>query len=365
LVQWREFRSGLTAPSLPAIGITLAVPLTAFVACAALITPRRMASDWHRYLVSSPDDTDVVITARALALSQRAPEGPGVFLIGGSSLLTGVASSAELGARIGERVGRELAPEVHELAGNALSILDTAALLDMLPDDLCGVIVLGVNPRACCGLTHLRTAHLKPGEAGGRLGFRTALTEEHARLTGQLLVFATGNYFWDNLGFFLPRLPTLVRGLYRGPIDVVRHRRVYTALVRGEREWQSQAAAVRREIDAGYLANVEGCLDVLAGAAAPLLASGKATVVLLENPMAPRSLSEIMGGGFWEAHVERMRALAAEHGFLYWNLNGEVELTDEDFYDYSHIRTAAARERFTDVLARHIAGALVARRSGA
>ena len=82
---------------------------------------------------------------------------------------------------------------------------------------------------------------------------------------------------------------------------------------------------------------------------------GAVAFVLLEAPVRPSALEEVYGADGFAAHTENMRAFAEEHGFLYWNLNQEAGLTDSDYYDYTHLWVAEARERYTRVLGGKVA----------
>ena len=351
---WIEFWRGLTRPSLPALLITLAFPSVSFVACVLFITPELMASDFHRYFLHYAGDTDVGVTSRVLSLRNAELEEPAVFLFGASSFQSAISSAAALSERIRDEADLADKPFVSNLTANALSILESTALMETLPPRVSGVVLFGINPRSLCGLTHLRTGHVEEGQHAGRLGLRTPLLEEHARLAGMFLPRESGIYFLDNGGFFLPRLRSLVRSVFRGPLEMDRHVWLDDALPLLEQRWATHSAEIRQELDELYRANVDQCLGTLSDVAASVRSRGEMTIVLVESPLAPRSRSEIMGDGFWEDHVARMRTFANENGFLYWDINEEVALEDDDFWDYAHIQPRDVRDRITSRLAERI-----------
>ena len=78
-------------------------------------------------------------------------------------------------------------------------------------------------------------------------------------------------------------------------------------------------------------------------------------MVLLESPICPRCIEETMGESFYREHVTNMADFARHQEVRYWNLNEAAGLTNDDFYDYVHIFSTDAQERYTRALGDQLA----------
>jgi len=82
-------------------------------------------------------------------------------------------------------------------------------------------------------------------------------------------------------------------------------------------------------------------------------------VGLLESVANPELRNRESSSGFDSSlrseYRDDIRQFAKRMHVPYWDLNREAALRPFDFVDYIHVRTAKARDRFTEALAAHAA----------
>ena len=332
---------------------TLSVVATAFVACAALLTPDFLASPRHRYLAWGPGDTQLEVTSNALAAARTSLDGTAVFILGSSGIREAITNCDELREALASR-SPHLPLRVFNCASWDQTPIEMTALIEQLPRSFDGVVVLGINP---CDIGAGPLQHHRDAAHAFdlRLGFRSDIIDEAARSAGVRVPWRTGNCFVDNYRFFLPRLPFLLRNLFLGPPEERSH--PWTVLTEqiDEAGWHSQAERVQR-LMSDYDSRFDETLVYYERMIAELERRGNVRVVLLESPIRPRSIEETIGVEVWDDHVARMQAFAARTGIRYWNLNERAKLRNEDFYDYVHVYRPEAQERFTQALSEALEG---------
>ena len=330
--------------------MTLGTVLLGIAICAFTFTETFVAGPYHRYLAWGPSDTQLEVTSRAISLRQMELEGPAVFVLGSSGIREAISNSEALQWMLRENT--EERPAVHNLSSFDQTTVEMFALADMLPDRFDGVVLLGVNP---CDLgAGPEQHHLgAKNDFDLRFGFRSPAVDAEARASGLELPIVTGNYFFDNYRFFLPRLPHLFENLAFGPPDLAHH--AWTSLdgAIDEAGWDLQAERVKRLI-ADYQSELGASLDYYRRMISDLRTRGDVEVVLLESPICPRCIEETMGEDFYREHLTNMADFARHSGAMYWNLNEEAGLSNDDFYDYVHIFSTDAQDRYTSALGRQL-----------
>lgn len=352
---WREFWRGLARPSLPGLLIALAFCAGCFLSCLAFVTPELMASDLHWFLARDAADDFHFVTAKVLALPRGELSQPGIFILGGSAEMESITSEEDLARRVRDKTGFQ--PVVRNLAAGGQTTWEAAALADRLPLRFDGVVLLTVKPvrvvttrRELDGCVH-----------APRLGFTSGAFDREASLAGTRVPTRTGNYFWDNRKFFLPRCSFLVRNLVirrplRGPIRHEMHRITADGRLPQD-EWDASVSKVRGMLES-YDERIEAFLAAHTRMVENLAARGRVSVVLMESPTNPRFVSEAYGQGLYTRYKRRLRQYAEQHGLSYWNVTEAAALKEEDFADATHLRTHQARSLYTEVLADRLSAIL-------
>ncbi len=333
----RAFIRGLTQPSAGALALTLALPLVALGLCMALITPALLASEAHRYFARDGSDGDLFLTARLAAVSRVTPRRPVVVVLGGSAVTEAITSSASLRRVVATSSGAE--PSVWNLASWGQSLEGSLSIVERLPERFEGVVLLGLTPSSMA---------LGPGVRPGMLAEARELGDPGS--LGMAFERESGNYFWANRHFFLPRMTHLARNLANGPVSPDVHPFLRRKRPMPPGVFDDVAPRLRERIETDYETNVAACLRTIEAIIAELKERGAVEVVLFESPLSPRATAEVYGEAFLDRHRSRLAAFARANDAHYWNPQREAALAQEDFYDLNHLYRWPAMRRFTRVL---------------
>lgn len=349
---WSGLGEGLRRPSWTAIGLALGCCALALVGLERWMNVDLLVSDARGYLAIDDEDTHVWASGRLYELLREPQDTPLVAVIGSSGIVEAMTEEEELEGFLRELVGDRV--RAADLSCFDQSILEAPLLMDRLPERFDGVVVVGVSPR----LIGRGWRWERP--FGDRLAVRSAAVEELARGLGLVVEEQTGDFFWDNRRFFLPRIPSLLANALRGPRHWRRH--LYRDSGRmGEDILEKQYYRVRLAME-HYLENRPAALELLGTVGRSLQERGRVRVVLLETPVRPSAIPVVYGDELYREHGECMQRFAAENGFEYWNLSQEAALGENDYYDYTHLCDEDAQRRFTKVLARRAAEILTEER---
>ena len=321
------------------------MPALAFTLFAFSITPE-LVREKEGYFASDPLDTTLFASARLERLLASEEEAPLFALVGSSGMVEAVTTEGGLHEAVS--LGSKGDVRVADLSCYGQSILDSVLLVDQLPSRFDGVVVMNISPR----LIGRGWKFEKP--FGNRMAVRSPLLEDMVRDGGVDMEELTGNYFLDNRRFFLPRLWSLLRNVVNGPLERRMHPYGDSPSPLGDVLYKQQLGRVRLAYGS-YDKNYRFDMRFVSTVGLEVTKRGAVAFVLLEAPVRPSALEEVYGADGFAAHTENMRAFAEEHGFLYWNLNQEAGLTDSDYYDYTHLWVAEARERYTRVLGGKVA----------
>lgn len=343
------FLAGLLRPSPAALTLTLIVAALWGAALVALITPEWVASPAGRRLAHGGGDRDLRVTSLALALSARESlHEPAVFLLGASDLPEALTSSDDLERRLppGTRV--------HPLYSGWQSLLDTAALVELLPKRIAGVAVVLVSPkRIAHGITYQLDFEDQPPFYRS-FGFRSEVREEIAAREGVRTSPRSASLLLENYQFYLPRLRMLIENGFGPPPRFAHHE--WTEIT-GPRLGEAHLSRMRSELRnvlEGYEDHRRDSLWML-GRILAMVEERGGRAVLLEAPMSPAGYRLVVGDELWQRYRTDITAFAEEHGVPYWDLGPELALQDADFRDDQHVITRRARLAFTSALAGRLA----------
>ena len=332
-------------PSLPALLGTLMVAASLFAACAVVITPEFLTSIDYGYLMSDERDEYARLTTIGLRLQNAGPPSAAVVLLGASAMREAISDAGDIERLIAVRSGRSV--PVYDLMAGGLDLWQTSALIGCLGRGFTGVVVLGVSPG--------RLARDRDGLAmlleNPRLGLHSAGFDEEVRLAGLAVPRRTGVYFLDHFRFFVARRWSLLR-VVKGPAEPMRHPFLNRDPATGER-WESLVERQMSRLES-YYQNREANLAVIERAVERLRRNGSVEVVLLEASRHPALVGLVYSKELWADHRRRVGQFAHDHDVHYWDLQTDSDLSEDDFADYTHLRSAEAVQRYTRILAERL-----------
>ena len=347
---WRSFIDGLLRPSMTAVCIALA--LAGLIVAGALfaLTPQRLVPiiRWHQQYDFNRINDAQFITANGIEFHDSGGAGPGIVLLGGSTMRESV-DVPYLRSRL-EGGGHQL--QIEDLTFSAQRVIDTIALIDFIPEGFRGIVVVGVNPVRIGGKTDVK--ELIHSRRIGILG--PTLIEEAGHWPVEQPA-TTGFYAWDNRRFLLALwkdivgiLPGLATGNAKR-VQTTRH--FYLDMPPPEEKW------LLRHFE--YVSNSLSNYDTVAPLNLAALARMQAylrergmRMVLVETPVNPRFLQDKLGKTFYTRHIEGMERFAKEQGIPYLQPGARLDVPIEHYHDWAHFRTASAQYAFTEKFERQL-----------
>ena len=340
-----DFWQGLTRPSGLAVGVAASI-VVAFFAVSFGMARDFVTSDSAGYLARSEYDHHLFVTREIARLGTSADTRPMVVIIGASVTLASFGPAPEIEAKIAETTGVDV--EVFLLATSRQSILEHRAIVDQVLGTRPVHVVIGLGPSRF-SRTQTEIAELIQHT---ELGFRSAIFDQEARELGLPAPSDTGIYAFDNRKFLLSRQPALLGNILRlrrnerdfdGYIDVRLDDEAFVRL--------NQNVMTRFDnFEESFPIN----LSILDRLAADIAAHPEAHLYLMEHPMNPIFVQDYLTTAFYEDYLTEMRQWTAERDIPYWSLAEEGQLEQDDYFDWAHIRTDAARVRMRAVLAQRL-----------
>jgi hypothetical protein len=335
------FVEGALRPSLPACLGTLALVATQTLILSLVVSEETVARLEPTTLMSGVTDWDAYITVKALALKHREDSNPVVVCTGDSLIMAAVDDPADVARELRSSVGPV---DFEFLATYGQSLWDTVTILDQLPKDARGAVVIGVSPvRMMDDVSRLRRLASSP-----RLALSSPAFEDEARRAGQPLPWRTGVYFLDHSRWFAAR-PSMVLGWLTEPVEPDMHYVVRLLPAWKDEDWEKPTRIASR---LSQPENMPSMFAMLERAVRRLQARENVRVAVLEMPRHPR-LAAVFRRAI-EEYQTRICDFAERMKVAHWRLDDEARLAPEDFSDPVHISNAAARRRFQRVLTRRI-----------
>jgi hypothetical protein len=345
---WTAFHHALLRPSLTSAALTVLVALTILGSASAIVTPKFFAETASPYFAPRPQENYTFTTARAIKAGLSDRNALGVAVLGASSHREGISSDQQMAYLIQQQVEWPIA--FFNLTASALSQYEMVALCDQLGQGFNGIVILG-----CSVFRMVRDPDeriewiMRP-----RVGLTSSWLDEEASILNLTRPRPTGIYFLDQAGFFGVRMPYLMRNIIRGPVKPRIHNYLNRAPINNE-EWERRVEQFRTMRNAPDLPDPAATEALWLRLRDRLRGRGRVEVVLLNAPANPRFIDLAFGQEFYHDYQDRMERFTKENDMHYWNINDEASLVESDFYDWAHISNAEAQERFTRILAHHVA----------
>lgn len=344
VIALRGFCEGLLKPSLTAVVVSLSLATTLVMTALFGITSERIVPiiRWHQQYVQAGGDVQF-ITAEGFDFLASGSTGPGIVLLGGSTVRESVDVS-HLRGLLG--VSRQ-SLEVHNLSFSAQRMIDSIALIDFIPPNFRGIVVVGINP----------------GRVGRRLDAQALIHDRRVGILGDSLINEarhwpvqpperTDLYALDNRHFLLAFWNDIVRILPRAlrgrtlPRGSERHFYLNKPLKSDallERDF-SELSALLKDYDLVARENLEALQRLHLR-----LNQRGLRMVLIEVPLNPLFV-RYWGEDTYNRHLATMQSFAARNAIPYLVNITASPLQPVDFADWGHFRTSSARLTFTEAL---------------
>lgn len=339
----RDFWKGLVSPSPLAFAITVLVLVLA--TCGMLLVFRQSVVGANPgYWAGSSDDDDVFATASAISASQAGVGVEPLFaIVGPSSLKEAIASEELLESDLSRLAGKPVA--CRNLATGGQTIVESMALADRALRGPGDVVVLGVS---AVRLAPSREQYVQLSQQP-RVGFVSPAADGLYKELDIKVPSRSGIYLLDNRHFLFARAPALAWRAIMGPLRPISHRYLDKPLPTPSELDRMNRGTLQRL--ASYDENHELNLSLLEKFAADFRRTRpNQMLILLECPYSPEQTPEIQE--FLDRYGRRIHDFVESHDLVYLNLNSRAEFRGEEFVDRAHLRTLAAMERYTRLLAR-------------
>lgn len=337
------FYQGLVEPSMASmLGIALCMALW-FVAFSTLITTQFVANLEPGFLMKRPSDDYAHLTVEALHMKASRAD-PSIVFIGASSLKHGLVDVDQLQALLREESGRMI--PVYNLTAPQLKIWEAANIISLLDDPGGHIFLVSLSAKKLA----VKKRELAKIKRRPRIGFKTEAFDQELREYGISLPFRTGNYFVDNIQFFISRYEALLN-VFTGPVEHQRYQDQGERIP--EEDWEEHMLKMQ-EFFVGYPEMHEENFAALSRMVESASQVG-GRVIFVQPPLNPRA-AKYIPPEVRDAYARDVQKFAAMEGAQYWDIDAEMDYSDEDFHDWTHIREEDMRLAYSKKLMTHIAG---------
>lgn len=336
------FLDGLLRPSMASCVGAVALAAFELVLLCLIVTPQFVAQANPGYLQYDEWDDFTYMTFQSQRIKHSQPSQLGVLFTGSSTIREAVYDDRIMEQELSDLLQN---PVHFYMTGTSWqSLWETVAIVDHLPIDFRGVVVIGVAPgRLSHGREWLERLIEHP-----QLALDSPLFWEEVRLAGLVPARQSGIYLVDHAKFYASR-HRLPWRLVTGPIGYHRHR--YTnAPPWTDAHWAEASQQWDRWLD-GFQTHGDQNFQLLSRLIDRLRGRG-VDVALLETPLHPRIVRA--GGARYENYCEAVGQFARQHHVAYWNLDNEAQLDATDFHDWVHLKKPEAQRRYQQVLAQRL-----------
>lgn len=303
------------------------------------------AAFWPRNAI----DDYAFASIEAKRIAERTGGKPSLVLVGTAAMREGLLPARDIESLLTQRLGREV--PVINLSTGGQSPLEAAGLVWEVAPKARGTLVLAVSPsRMAASGGELQNLLDHP-----RLAFSNDGIRREAQALGLRVPQSSGSYLLDNLQFYVVRAHSFAANLLTGTRP---ENDVQTYISRGHQDgeaWDKDTKTLSKRLsgyDQNFPANIAPYRRILRWVKENNLPWN---VVLLEIPLNPRAVAAATGPDFYPAHVANLRKFCAEEGCAYVNSNTRNLLSEEHFYDWSHLSSRRGKEIFTGAFLTDIA----------
>jgi hypothetical protein len=336
----REYWSSATRPSLAVLLVVLATTLGIFGAATIGLTQETMAHGAHAFLANVDSDHAAFATGRALKLGLSSSRDLRVVVVGASSTREAMDAD-DLERTVLEHAGVRV--RVDNLATGSQFLVESMALSERIPDGARGVLLIGVGSVRFSAPPESLAVYAE----APRLGIRSDQLDALYREAGIDAPPRTGVYAYDNLAYLAPRFEFLVLRLaLRRPARQIPHG--YLGLPQTKPDGRIWRAARKRLV--GYDAHREHNRDLLRNLVRHVRSRTGMKVMLVRPPVNPRFNSGLEDRTLPGRHHRFMREVAAELDAPFLSLPEIAPCTEDEFWDWCHLRSREAIRRCSEAV---------------
>lgn len=303
-------------------------------------------------LDSLSSDYSELLTKNILQLQNQTHPPPSVYIVGNSTLKEGLDFDAlksilHTGAN---------SVRVVDLLSGGQSLLDALAIVDNLPKNAQGIVVLGHSMRSSI-MTNLK---IEIAKTGANLGFRSNAVRDFLIGSGHVPSRQYGLYSLDSFGYAAPRLLKYYTHQLTSKISTNTNL-VKSKHVMSPDELEIDEAYFMNEIEPifkSYLDQLELGRDVLIKIKSLVEERERLNLMLIETPLNPSVINNQLGRDFHLNYLENFRAFSNLHELRYYNTVEKANLSARDFRDVHHLFDTNAIFRHSASVASAISDAL-------
>lgn len=267
-----------------------------------------------------------------------------VVMVGTAAMREGMLPPEEIQETLSKRFGHTV--PVLNLSTGGQSPLEAAALVREIAPVARGTLVLAASPsRMAASGGELQGLLTHP-----RLAFWNDGIRDEARALGLSVPQQTGFYLWDNLQFYVVRLPSFVNNWLHHSQP---HNDVQTYLGKGHEdseEWDRDIGTLGRRLS-GYDRNFANNIEPYRRLIRWIKSRGyPLDVVLLEIPLNAKAIGAATTPEFYPKHAANMEAFCRQEGCRFITINNRNLLPEDVFFDWSHLSSRRGKEIYTNAV---------------
>ena len=329
-----EFLSELiVSPGWKVMALALTVCAMPFLIGITTVTPAHFATSLHQLLARSPHDVRVFGYANAASLSVNEKNDPKVVLVGASSMQAAYDSQ-----RIEEEVFRQTGIEVsvYNLAVDTQTIMEFIGMVEHIPEGSSGVLFLKVSPIAMTKDYSAESLH-QLLQTRGRFSLITPMLKNELETLGIRSTPMTGNFFLDNAVFLCARYKNVILNLLRNE----RHKAEHVYMNRqnvDQKKLDLRGQGIRESLNL-YSRNKETNFQYIRDIVSYVRQRTRMEIVLVEQLYNPYLTQHYIDAALFSQYQNDITRLANTLNVVYLDLPSLLQLTTDDFYDWTHVNT--------------------------
>ncbi len=343
----KAFIDGLVKPS--ELSLVVAV-LTSIVLCCFYFSfsdPTNIIEN-ASLLATDERDDDIFITSTVLQLKAETAPLESIYLIGDSAL----REIVRVNLLTDELKRNNFDARIVDLRGGGQSLLESLAIIDNLPDNSTGLVVLGISAKSFI----INSKMLDSASYGNRRGYTSEALMNFLDSIGHRSNRTTGVYGIDNFRFLLPRFINYWFSNDQRRTERSVHLKMYAAKKSTE-ELNALKNTYSLELSLPYKKYrtfIDTGLKALSTTINIVESKPELKITFIEKPLSPDFLSSHVGKEFITAYENLIIEFTEKYNVTYHNPSHYFPYNSADFYDLVHVRKSPTSSSYTSHLARLI-----------
>jgi hypothetical protein len=310
--------------------LSLSLATSVIASSILLITPEFMAKKGDALFAEHDYDYDLYSTVKALNLTTAPNYTPKFIILGGSTTRAALLESDITVHLLDSGLANF---DIVKLCTQRQSLSQAYKLVDSIPMDTPGIVVLGVSP----GMFTSTKAHWISSIDNPRLGIRSeSLIHFINRETDFQLRGNSGIYALDNSRFLLGRWRTALSNWLSREPPKSRDSRYSGGETMPEKVFLRHSAKVR-ELLSHYDTNQADNFLLLREIVGLINNRPQLSLILFEAPINPRFIDEYDMRRLYDSYLEKMAHFTQQQNIPFIRSDELVEFHPSQFYDWAHL----------------------------